>query len=381
MDGDAEEAIEPRAISVRYMRANELGAVKALAGRAFFPLATILFPHSPDALVAEQNGELVGAVVLSTFYLPGERKCGVMFWLMTDPEARGVGVAGRLVGGVLCYFEGQGCTEVFACVEGYNTSSANFFAGHGFTILSLGEQLRRYGLLGTSLLWIRTAHLGDVGHFLWARPGQATPDNAPLQWCVGVVVSSLNLLLAGWRGGWLGKLEPATVLRVVFVVATLYGLREMAMRLAARLVALPVRYRAWESAFPLSLGVALVLGVFFPVPGSVYPWQGPWRYRNLLSKLGPVAFTGTSAVVIFAWTTWALGHFGVLSPEVAKWLSTAHEAGLVMALVDVLLPFFPFVSFNGRRIWDWNQTAWGMLVVAVLGLLLVGGHPFVVAAQ
>src|SRR5215217_8274163 len=129
MDGDAEEVIEPRVISIRYTRADEEGAVKALAGRAFSLLASISFLHSPDALVAEQDGKLVGAVVLRTFYLPGGSKCGVMFWLMTDPEARRVGVGRRLVGGALRYFAGQGCTEVLAGVEGYNTSSADLDAG------------------------------------------------------------------------------------------------------------------------------------------------------------------------------------------------------------------------------------------------------------
>jgi GNAT superfamily N-acetyltransferase len=181
------------------MRARERQAVKILAGRAFPPLGGAFFPSSPNALVAEQEGKLVGAVVLRTFWLPGGRKCGVMFWLMTDPAARGVGVGRRLVGDAIRYFEDQGCKEVFAGVEGYNTGSANIFAAHGFAILSFGEQRRRYGFLGASLLWLRASHLGDVGHFLWARPGQARTNNPLLQWWVGVLVSSLMFLLAGWR--------------------------------------------------------------------------------------------------------------------------------------------------------------------------------------
>jgi len=91
---------------------------------------------------------------------------------MVSPEARRLGVGGQLVEAALRSFEERGCQEVFACVEGYNSSSVNLFAGRGFTILSFGEQLRRYGFLGTLLLWLRTSRLGgDVGHFLWARPG------------------------------------------------------------------------------------------------------------------------------------------------------------------------------------------------------------------
>jgi GNAT superfamily N-acetyltransferase len=355
------------------MREGEEKAVKALAGSAFPPLGGIFFPRSPNALVAERAGKLVGAVVLGTFGLPGGRRGGVMTWLMTDPGARGLGVGGRLVGAGLRYFEEHRCGETFAGVEGYNSSSANLFAAHGFTILSFGEQLRRHGLLETFLLWLRTSHLGDVGHFLWARPGAVRPDSPSLQWWVGALFSGLIFLLAGWRGGWLGGFSTPAILGAAFIVVALLGLREVAMRLAARLRRLPVRHRAWESAFPLSLGAALLLGAFFPVPGSVYPRRGTWRYRDLLPKLGPIAFAGASAVLVFAWSAWALTRLGGSPPEVAAWLRAARMAGLMLAAVDVLLPFFPFASFNGRRIWDWNRTAWGMLAVAVLGLLLVGG--------
>src|SRR5215207_3292294 len=170
MDADDEETMEPRAISVRRMGADDEETVKALAARAFSPLESLSFPRSPDALIAERGGELLGAVVLKTFGLPGsgrdaDRRGGMMLWLMVDPGARRLGVGGRLVEAALQFFEERGCREVFACVEGYNSSSANLFAARGFTILSLGEQLRRYGLLGTLLLWLRTSRLGgDVGY-------------------------------------------------------------------------------------------------------------------------------------------------------------------------------------------------------------------------
>jgi ribosomal protein S18 acetylase RimI-like enzyme len=387
MDGDDEETIQPRVISVRRMGADDEEAVKALAGRAFSPLASISFPRTLDALIAERDGELLGSVVLRTFELPGSgreeyRRGGVMLWLMTDSGARGLGVGGRLVEAALRSFEERGCREVFACVEGYNSSSANLFAARGFTILTLGEQLRRYGLLGTLLLWLRTSRLGgDVGHFLWGRPGQAKPDSPTLQWWIGALANALVLLLVGWRGNWLGDFDPVTFVGVVLIVVTLLGLREWSMRLVAWLRGLPVRHRAWESPFPLSLGVVLLLGVYLPTPGSVYPRQGTWHYRDLLPTLGPIAFAGASAILLFAWGAWALAGFGGSSPEVAHWLSTAHRAGLILATFDVLVPFSLFVSFDGRRVWDWNRAAWSVLAIAVLGLLLVGGHPFTVAAQ
>ena len=379
MDADDEEILNPQASSVRRLGADDEEAVKALAGRAFSPLASLSFPRSPDALVVERGGELLGAVVLRTFELPGvgrdgHHRGGVMLWLMADPEARRLSVGGRLVEAALRSFEERGCQEVFACVEGYNTSSANLFAARGFTILSFGEQLRRYGFLGILLLWLRTSRLGgDVGHFLWARPGQPKPDNPALQWWVGVFASALVLLLAGWRSGWLGKFDSVIIPSAVVIVVALYGLREGAMWLAARLQGLSVRHRAWEAAFPLSIATALALGVFFPVPGSIYPRQGTWRYRDLLPKLGPMAFAGALAVLIFAWAAWALAQFGEPLSVAAVWGRAAHTAGLMLAAFDVLLPFSMFSSFDGRRVWDWNRPAWAALTVAVLGLFVAGG--------
>ncbi len=379
MDGDDEGRIQPGVISVRLMGADDEEPVRALAWRAFSPLESLSFPRSPDALIAERGGELLGSVVLKTFGLPGsgqdgDRRGGVMLWLMVDPGARGLGVGGRLVDAALRSFEERGCQEVFACVEGYNSSSANLFAARGFTMLSLGEQLRRYGLLGTLLLWLRTSRLGgDVGHFLWARPGQLKPDDPALQWWISVFASTLVLLLAGWRGSWLGGFGPTTILGALVIVVALCGLREGAMRLAARLQGLEVRHRAWESAFPLSIAIALALGMFLPVLGSIYPRQRTWRYRDLLPKLGPMAFAGASAMLIFAWAAWALAQFGGPLSEGAVWLRAAHTAGLMLAAFDVLLPFSLFTSFDGRRVWDWNRPAWGALAAAVLGLFLAGG--------
>src|SRR5687767_13567832 len=122
MDGDDEGRIQPGVISVRLMVADDEEPVRALAGRAFSPLEGLSFPRSPDALIAERDGELLGSVVLKTFGLPGSGRdgdCrgGVMLWLMVDPGARGLGVGGRLVDAALRSFEERGCQEVFACVE------------------------------------------------------------------------------------------------------------------------------------------------------------------------------------------------------------------------------------------------------------------------
>ncbi len=370
----SERATGLPALSVRRMHGSEERAVRDLAGRVFSRPESAFFSPPPHTLVAERDGHLVGAVVPKVLALPDKRWYGAIFWLMSDPQARGLGVGRRLVEAACEHFEEHGCQEVFACVEGYNTSSSNLFAARGFSILSPGEQLRRYGLSGTFALWIKMFRLGaDVGHYLWARPGATRPDYPGLQWWVGTLfLSVLVFLLAEWRGAWEG-FEPVMVLGAASAIVALFGLREAAMRLAACWQGLSVRHRVWEAALPLSAGVALLLGLFFPTPGSVYPRSLVWRYQDLVPKLGLIAFAGASAVLLFAWVTWGLLRFGRPPPEIASWLYFGHVAGQMLALFDVLLPFSIFVSFNGRRVWDWSRPVWAVLAAAAVGLFLVQG--------
>src|SRR5829696_8997791 len=91
-----EEVTNPPAISVRRMREDETGAARSLAGLAFSRPENAFFSPPPQTLVAERDGRPVGAVVPKVFALPDRRRCGGIFWLMTDPQARGLGVGGRL---------------------------------------------------------------------------------------------------------------------------------------------------------------------------------------------------------------------------------------------------------------------------------------------
>ena len=47
------------------------------------------------------------------------------------------------------------------------------------------------------------------------------------------------------------------------------------------------------------------------------------------------------------------------------------EAGIDFCDFDIARPFFPFISFNGKRLWDWNQGVWARLAVATIALFWV----------
>jgi hypothetical protein len=143
------------------------------------------------------------------------------------------------------------------------------------------------------------------------------------------------------------------------------------MLAAAKAQGLTLRYRAWETGFPLGVLIALALGGLYPSPGSYYPSTDRWRYREWVPKLGPVALAGILPTLLFTWGLWALGRFGTLGAELSLWRNVAAMLGTVLSLLDTVLIFFPLSSYNGRRVWDWKPWLWAVLAVAAVALYVV----------
>ena len=155
------------------------------------------------------------------------------------------------------------------------------------------------------------------------------------------------------------------------ILIVLFGLRYLGMWLVASRKGLEVRFRAWESAIPLAIAIALVFGgATFPIPGGVYPTTNQWRYRDLLPTLGWVAFAGTLPVLLLIWGVWILSQMNLPSPYLRACLNVTLWLGKPLILFDIAMPFFPFICFNGRRLWDWNKIVWILMAVAAIAVWL-----------
>ena len=357
-------------VHVRPMLAEERKTVTAVMRRAFSPLQQLFFSWKGSTLVAECDGQILGAIVLNTFRLSGERKGGIVLWIFTDPAMHGQGAGQALTESAITFFEAEGCTDMFACVEGYNASSSKLWATRGFGILSPGAQFRRYGL-GVLPMWWHTFHFIDLGHFLWTRPSAEQPDSPALQWWGTLLMHTLLIILALWRQHSIRELRPIYLLMAPLWLLLFFGARSLAMRAAAKMQGMVLRYRAWESGFPLGVIIALVWGGLYPIPGSFYPTTDRWRYREWLPKLGPVALAGLLPGLLLTWGLWALGQFGGLSADALLWRNIGMMVGGNLSLFDVLMIFFPFISFNGRRVWDWKPWVWVLCALATAALLVI----------
>jgi len=212
-----------------------------MAARSFRLVERWFFSFTPHVLVAEQNEQLLGAVVLKIVPLSKGHKDGLIYWLFTVPEARGMKIGQGLVEAGITFLEEQGCERILACVEGYNTSSRKLFSTRGFSILSPGEQFRRYGIWGTFAFWVKIVHCVDIGHFVWSRPAAKRADSPALQWWGTTFATVLITWLAIWRENAFGEVTLMPLTAALTAVIVFFGLRYLAMRLAAGRHKLSVR--------------------------------------------------------------------------------------------------------------------------------------------
>jgi GNAT superfamily N-acetyltransferase len=350
-------------VNIRPMRDDERLIVRSMLRRAFSFIEQCYVEWTPNVLVAEGDGQLLGAVILKLFALPHHRIGGTISWVFTAPEARGQGVGQQLVEAGLDFLERQGCDEIVISVEGFNTSSSKLFATRGFGILSPGAQAQRYGF-ATLAVWAQLDHYFEVGYFLWARPAPLKADSVILQWWGTIAANSAIALLMIWRRDDARAMEPMMWLAVPLILVLLLGLRYLGMWWVARRQGLQVRFCAWESGFPVSLAIALVFGAMYPIPGGVYPTTTQWRYRDWVPKLGWSAFAGTLPVLLLIGGVSILAQMGTSPPSLEGWLNVTLWLGQPLILFDIALPIFPFIAFNGRHLWDWNKLVWGVMAVA-----------------
>jgi GNAT superfamily N-acetyltransferase len=357
-------------INVRPMQEHEKASVHSLGKQSFPLFLGLFFSLSPDTFVAEKDGELLGGIVLTFYPLANGRQGGFVSWIFTAPTARGLGVAGKLLDIAMDFFHERGCQEIGACIEGHNTSSSKLFAGHGFDILSPGAQIRRYGKL-LPVIWYKTFHFVDIGHFLWVKPPAAQLDRPFFQFFAVWLLNSLFLLLALWRANGFTAINPLAFAAIPVAVLVFFVCRWAAMTLTAKAMGLETRYRAWETGLVVTFFIALLLGGQFPTPGSSYPKTNHWTYREELPKMGRMALAGIATVLVLAWFPYLLSAFAELPQATAAWLNYFRFVGTPFVLYEVVLAvIFPFVSFNGRRIWDWNRPLWVVLALLTVGLFL-----------
>ncbi|WP_207186517.1 GNAT family N-acetyltransferase [Rhodobaculum claviforme] len=360
----------------RPLRPEDEAGIARLAARAFPRSQAVFVRAGSEGFVLDAEDGLAAAVLVRVIVLPGGRRIGFVAWAMTDPAHQGRGLAPALARRGIARLEALGCDAIVTEIEGHNAASEGAFRKLGFRRIGLRDQIAAFGLAGAARMRLSIGHGMDPGHFIWLRGASPTPTvegrERALAWGLNGAFAVLALAMGGGlvAGGMPALPSAAQAGLALLAVALVLGIREGAMRTAARLRGLAVTCRAWDSGLTITAAVAVLFGNLFPLPGSVYPAAEDWRARDAGPALATAALAGSGAVaVLVGLAIWAGGAFaGTMGGAVA---AAVLLVGKPLLLFDTVMAFPPFHAFNARRIYEHHRGVWaGMAALGVLLFLL-----------
>lgn len=347
------------------MLPQEKSRVKKVLNRAFPLLMRLFFYFTKTVLIAVEDDKILGGVVVKKFKIDKKRTGGLICLIFTDPEEVGRGIGQRVAEAGIEKLEAMGATDIFAMVLGDNTSSSKLFSNRGFKILNPLSQFRSYGIR-TLLLWFKTLHFFDVGHFMWTKSTTLKEVSNPNRFISFLWTLGLHFIagfIAVWR--WYGRVDLKMTLVFIISIGVLLSIRQGLSLLVPRLKGVDVVYRPWESGLSLNMIISGIFGGSVPSPGSFYPLRENWSYRDTVSFTGLMALIPSIAIVSITVALWILKvNYTVLS--------IPYYIGFTLSVVDISLPFFPLSSYNGRRIWDWNRIIWLITALPIIFIFIKG---------
>ena len=299
--------------------------------------------------------------------MPKKKKGGFVEYIFTDPEVRGMGFGQQLVESSLEYFEKQEVDEMMTQIKGDNTSSSKNFSMRGFTILSPGQQVKRYGF-GIIPLWLGTMHILAKGQFLWVKTKIEKKDKPWLQWIGSLIANIIIFMLLPLRPESGVQFSLITFFGISLILIYFFSMRYLFMKLTAIFMKLKVRFRPIEDWFGMSLIFALLGGSWIPVPGNLYPKEETWTYRDIAKKLGLMAFMGSFIIVVSTWIIYLIPFYVSIPNKFQLWYYYGLRTGVILSLLDTAFPFFPLEVYNGKRIWNLNKIIW--LILAGFGVAI-----------
>ena len=362
-------------ITIRRMRPGEEKKIRSIARESFPFTAWLFFNHKPTTLVAVKDDKIVAGVVYGRFAYSKEINSGAIYWLFTAPEHQKEGIGKKLIKEAIYKLKVGGCQEIFACIEGYNSSSFKLFNSQSFFKLRFFAQIKRFGLK-TFYIWYQTHHLFDLGHDLWYLDIEEDKKKLKSEleenkrksrniksWLFNVTISSFIMFIALLRTD-LIDINIGDIIAIFMAIGVTFGVRDLAGIIAGRGSGLKLEYDIWESGHIISIIMAVFAGGFIPVPGTFYPEGNDWAYQNKLSGLASQSLASAGALLVLGWIL----SFDFING--GKFIEILLMVVTNMAIFDIALPFFPFVSYNGRRIWDYNKIIWFILFITLLGFII-----------
>jgi hypothetical protein len=278
-----------------------------------------------------------------------------------------MGFGQQLIEASIEYFEKQEVDEMMTQIKGDNTSSSKNFSMRGYTILSPGQQIRRYGI-GIIPLWLGTMHILAKGQFLWVRTKKDKKDKPWLQWIGSLITNIIVFMLLPIRSNAGVVFNLNTFFGISLILLYFFGTRYIFMKLTSVILNLDLRFRPIEDWFGMSIIFGLTGGLWIPVPGNLYPKEETWTYKEISKKLGITAFMGTFIIVVSTWIIYSIPFFFTIPSQYTLWYNYGLRTGAILSLLETAFPFFPLEIYNGKRIWKLNKFLW--LLITGFGITI-----------
>ncbi len=360
--------------SIEVLSASHTKVLRPLMQASFGLAGNIMaLDRGKITLLCKQDDKLLGAVVLGEITYHKNKKIGLVKYIFTAPEARGLGVASRLLDEAIHWFAVSKCTEVVACVEGYNTASSNLFIDRQFKQFSFIDQVRKYQH-ALPKVWLLGNHFLDLGYFWWSKTlGDAAPEQPRKEHrkalAITVIIHTVLAIVLALRYMPNGSLS--LVWQAMVTIALIFAIRFIPMKLYAHIKKYPLRYRPWETGIVLASLITLLFSGVFMAFGEYYPKKARWKESQERRYLARIALTGAVALIISSGVLLVIdGLYG--SPNFFyEGFQLLIVYLPVLAVFDMVLAFFPINSYAGGRIRKVYPKTWALLTIIAISVLII----------
>jgi RimJ/RimL family protein N-acetyltransferase len=341
---------------IRVMAESEAPIVLRGQRKAFSPLFALFLSRPKEALVAESDGHIVGAVTFKTIPT-ANGKAGYLDIAYVDASQRGNHLGSRLYIAAMEHLKTQGCSIITATIRDDNRASWKIMQNNGCVALPFLKLVEKVGFTGALRIGAHSHFAYALGHELWVT--HEPISNSSTRTLFGFIFLNLLILLIASRGA---------------IFFTLGGMVVLAAEVAGSwLGTLSSRDRAtWHlqrphAALPLSFFVSIVRGL---LPNNTV-WQleeGHYPIPERKALLGRVSLAGWIATSLAT-----IASYVILETDLGNDMVESVFEGMIN--LGILLLFyrtvavFPFESFGGRRVYDWSR--WRFWLMAVVSVAII----------
>ncbi len=343
-------------IILRDMLQEEADSLYREAKRNFSLVEALGASKPKNALVAEADGEIAGALFLKTYRIRGNRKLGYLDLAYVKKKHRGKGIGNMLYPAAVDKLKKEGCETVCAMVKDENVASWKLLVKQYFTKPDYIAFFREFGLFYGLLVWLRTLYCIACGMNFWiSKPCKERKTVHELAAFFGI-----NLLIFSFRGIYVvvhssgGSVwQESLVFVLVLAVSVLGGF-----------VGTLFSKERWH--FQLTRGglllsiVLLFLGTCFPLVGRWYPakYIKNHEQRRSLGITSVCEWAGMGALCLIAFFLFPAGTFQRYTVQASATLLLYH-----------IVAIYPFEHFGGSRVYHWNKAVF--LILSLATVLLV----------